>query len=85
MIALPAAFDGKSLFQWYGIKLNAIVSLLSIAMKAFVAFSLGESIGQWKWIAFSRDKRELMDFKRIDQASRGPLGSLHLIWRKEVP
>ena len=85
IVSLLAAFDGKSVFEWNGVTLNAIISILAVSMKAFLLFSVAECVGQWKWIVFSRGKRMLMDFELIDMASRGPMGALSLVWRKETP
>jgi hypothetical protein len=41
------------------------------------------AIGQAKWAAFSRHRR-LLDFERIDSASRGALGSLRLLGNTSV-
>ncbi|KAI9170741.1 hypothetical protein HJFPF1_00212 [Paramyrothecium foliicola] len=54
-------------------------------MKALMIFGISECVGQWKWILFSRKERRLMDFERIDLASRGPLGSSILVWRRATP
>jgi hypothetical protein len=78
-------FDGKSVFEWNGVTLNTIISILAVSMKAFLLFSVAECVGQWKWIVFSRTKRRLFDFELIDMASRGPLGALSLLWRKKTP
>lgn len=74
-------FDGKPVFEWNGITLNTVVSTLSTASKAALLHAIEELISQWKWILFTRKCRSLLDFERIDAASRGPMGSLVLIWR----
>ena len=81
MIVLLAVFDGRPIFDWKRVTLNAIVSVLSVSMKASLTFAVAELIGQWKWILFSRGSRRLMDFERIDLASRGPLGSSRILWK----
>ena len=80
LIILLAVYDGHEIFDWHGVTLNAIVSLLSTASKAALLFALAESVGQWKWILFSSRSRPLLDLERIDSASRGPWGSLQLLW-----
>lgn len=74
MVIVLAIFDDRLIFEWNGVTLNAIISVISVAMKSSLTFAVAELIGQWKWIIFSRDARPLMDFERIDMASRGPLG-----------
>ncbi|KAL0944712.1 uncharacterized protein CTRU02_202599 [Colletotrichum truncatum] len=79
MVILLAHFDGESVFVWEGVTLNAIVSILSVIIKAAVAFAIAECMAQWKWILFAREERPLIDFDRIDAATRGPLGSLRIL------
>ncbi|KAJ5184801.1 hypothetical protein N7491_007329 [Penicillium cf. griseofulvum] len=81
MVIVLAIFDGRPIFEWKSVTLNAIISVLSVAMKASLTFAVAELIGQWKWILFSRDERPLMDFERIDMATRGPWGSLRVLSR----
>ena len=82
---LLAVFDGGSVFEWNGVSLNTLISVLAVAMKGFLMFAVTECIGQWKWIVFAREKRTLMEFERIDLASRGPSGAASLVWRKGMP
>jgi len=83
LIVVLATQDGKPLFSWHGVTLNAIVSVLSTASKALLLLAVEDLIGQWKWILFSGQARALIDFERIDAASRGPLGSLRLMWNSK--
>jgi hypothetical protein len=81
MIALLRVFDGKKVFVWNTITLNTIVSILSLITKANLAYILAECMAQWKWLLFTDQKRPLIDFDRIDAATRGPLGSLRVLLR----
>lgn len=85
MIGLLARFNSQLVFEWNGITLNTIISILSVVMKALLLFSAAECIGQWKWILLHRTGTNLIDFERIDQASRGPLGCFNLTWRRGMP
>lgn len=80
LVGVLLGFDGKAIFTWHGVTLNAIVSLLSTASKGALLFAVAELVSQWKWILFTGRARPLMDFERIDSASRGLLGSLRLMW-----
>ncbi|KAI0440957.1 hypothetical protein F4803DRAFT_525272 [Xylaria telfairii] len=80
LVAVLATFDGEPIFDLYGVTLNAVVSILSTTSKAALLYVIGELISQWKWIIFTREERLLADFDRIDSASRGPLGSLKILW-----
>ncbi|KAI9733085.1 MAG: hypothetical protein M1834_003631 [Cirrosporium novae-zelandiae] len=81
MAILLQYFNNRPIFDWYGVTLNAIVSLLSTAYKACLVLAVVESISQWKWILFSRRQQRLIDLDIIDCSSRGPLGSMKLLWR----
>lgn len=81
LAVLLACFDDKAVFDWKGVTLNAVVSLISTASKASLLFAVSELISQWKWILFTRTSRPLIDFERVDAASRGPMGSLRLLWK----
>ncbi|KAM5351084.1 hypothetical protein ACJ41O_003807 [Fusarium nematophilum] len=80
MAVLLSRFDGKPVFAWNSVTLNAVVSILSVAIKAGLAYVTAECMAQWKWILFAREPRLLVDFDRIDNATRGPLGSLRVIF-----
>lgn len=84
LIVLLAIYDDRNLFEWKGIILNALVSVLSTASKAALLYTTSELISQWKWIVFTSTSRLLIDFQRIDAASRGPLGSSRIIWRSRA-
>ncbi|KAF5013007.1 hypothetical protein FDECE_954 [Fusarium decemcellulare] len=79
IVALLSHFNNKPVFTWNGVTLNALVSVLSVAMKASMAYVTAECMAQWKWILFTREPRLLIDFDRIDAATRGPLGSLRIL------
>src|SRR5271154_2383457 len=78
VVILLIIFDQKEIFNFYGVTLNSLVSLLSTASKAWLMVVLAETISQWKWILYSSRRRLLIDFNTIDLASRGPLGSAKL-------
>ncbi|KAM3448746.1 hypothetical protein MY3296_007554 [Beauveria thailandica] len=71
MIALLRTYDGHKIFSWNGVTLNAVVAVLSVAMKAALTSAVATCLGQWKWIIFSREECCVLDFEKIDQASRG--------------
>ncbi|KAI1817265.1 hypothetical protein GGS20DRAFT_592171 [Poronia punctata] len=81
LIVVLAVQDGKPTFTWHGVTLNTIVAILSTASKASLLFAVEDLMGQWKWILFNGQTRRLIDFEYVDDASRGPLGSLKLMWK----
>jgi hypothetical protein len=80
LIYLLRYYDQKPIFEWHGLTLNTIVSTVSTISKTLLMFSVSAGISQWKYIAFSKNKRKLIEFERLDSASRGPQGSLALLW-----
>ncbi|KAK0736240.1 hypothetical protein B0T21DRAFT_177553 [Apiosordaria backusii] len=49
-------------------------------MRAPLAFVVGSCLGHEKWIWFKKRPGKLAGFVRFDDASRGPLGSMSLLW-----
>lgn len=76
-----AHYNNQPVFDWHGVTLNAIVSLMNTISKAMLAFTLDECLGQAKWIWLSRQRQPLNDLNLIDQASRGPLGCCKILRR----
>ncbi|KAJ5377132.1 uncharacterized protein N7496_004541 [Penicillium cataractarum] len=76
------AYDNKTRPDMkYGLSLNAIISTLATASKSSLVFVVGEAIGQLKWIWLQTpSNRQLLDVQTFDSASRGPLGSLVLLF-----
>jgi hypothetical protein len=81
MLVLLVVFNGRPIFDWYNVTLNAILSALSMVIKASLVFAVAEAVGQWKWIIFSQETRALMDFERIDLVTRFPLGSVAILFK----
>ncbi|KAL8916282.1 MAG: hypothetical protein Q9172_006372 [Xanthocarpia lactea] len=77
---LLGIYDGTPVFKWHGVTLNAAIAVLAVILKGLLAFAVSEAIGQSKWIWFSRHERPLQDQALIDNASRGPLGSLQILY-----
>lgn len=84
MVGLLAAFDGKPIFNSGTITLNTLIAILSTFSKAAILSAVSFAISQSKWMVFAGDRRRLLDFDRIDAASQGPLGSLHLLFNWQV-
>lgn len=85
IIIIIGTLDQKTPTEWIGLSPNAVISILSVSFRGLIVFSISECVGQWKWILFSQSPRRLIEFERIDLASRGPLGSLEVLWRRETP
>ena len=59
---------------------NTVVSALSTLAKSSMLMVVGQGLGQLKWQHFERRPRRLFDFDVFENASRGPLGSLLLLY-----
>ncbi|KAL3254668.1 hypothetical protein ABHI18_008808 [Aspergillus niger] len=84
MLALLSVYDHHPQPSWPHISLNAVIYTLSTLSKASLIFSLGESLGQLKWVWFSQQKRPLLHLRLFDSASRGAWGSLRLVWHQRA-
>ncbi|KAL6716055.1 hypothetical protein ACLMJK_007017 [Lecanora helva] len=72
--------QGKPLPQWpFSISINSLISIYVVVLKAAILFVAAEGIGQLKWQWFQHE-RPLKDIATYDSASRGPLGSILLLW-----
>jgi hypothetical protein len=74
-------FDGQPLPRLASeITLNTILAILSTICRASFVEPAMQSIAQLKWIWYKRRPRPLRDFEIFDKASRGPGGSLQLVF-----
>ena len=84
LIAIAAvlyAFNGRTVPTWHhGITLNTIVSLLASAATFSLFVPVTAGLSQLKWLRFCR-KGPLSDFEMLENASRGPAGSIALLLR----
>lgn len=74
-------FNGKTAPQIpYGITLNTIIAILATASRSMLIYTVSTAIGQLKWCLFRGKNRVLEDVQTMDAASRGPLGSIILLF-----
>ncbi|KAK0102987.1 hypothetical protein ONS96_005600 [Cadophora gregata f. sp. sojae] len=62
------------------IALNTYISFFATISKASMIFASAESISQLKWLWFQKP-RNLHDIEIFDDASRGPMGALRLVFK----
>lgn len=73
-------YQGGSMPQWpYNLTLNSFISVFSGFSRAALLLPTAEALGQLKWNIFSRKKRAMLEFERLDMAGRGPWGALCLL------
>jgi len=61
--------------------INAVISTLGTLAKSALALGVSACLAQGKWIWFKKRQHRLRDFELLDNASRGPLGSMELLWK----
>ncbi|KAI6778012.1 uncharacterized protein J7T54_007409 [Emericellopsis cladophorae] len=82
LVIILDTYNGKRLPQWpLGLTLNTIVALLATLCRSIIILPVAEGISQFKWNWFVTGKRPIKDLLIFDQASRGPWGSLRLLFR----
>lgn len=80
IVATLQPHQGKPLPQWpYRISANTLISVYAVVLKVTILSVTAEGLGQLKWRRFQRD-RPLDDLVKYDQATRGPLGAISLLW-----
>lgn len=73
-------YDGIPLRRWpWSINLNSFISVISTISKATMMVPIVSAIGQLKWQWFLQP-RSIGDIQAFDSASRGPFGSVALIF-----
>ncbi|KAI0871872.1 hypothetical protein GGS24DRAFT_503389 [Hypoxylon argillaceum] len=81
ILGILAKFNGHALPEWpYYITLNALIALLAAVTTATMNISVQNSMSQLKWIRFNESRTRLSDMDAIDEASRGTLGSIKLLF-----
>lgn len=81
IVATIRAHENEPLPTWrYGLTVNAVISAYTIVLKAAAGLVLAEGISHLKWISVAKPQ-SLSAFVAHDEASRGPLGALKLLWR----
>jgi hypothetical protein len=74
--------DGKPQPKFsLGLTINALVELITSIAKLFLAVPIVSGLGQLKWLWFNANAQPLTDFQLYEDASRGGLGSIRLLFR----
>jgi hypothetical protein len=74
--------DGRPLNDWkLPLSPNTLIAILSTLSKSAILLVITACISQLKWIYFSQRGRRVVDFQTFDDASRGPIGAVSLVFR----
>jgi hypothetical protein len=73
--------DGQMMPEfWLGITLNTIISALATLGKGTLLITVANCLSQFKWAWFvGPGQKSLLEFQRLDEASRGMWGSIKLL------
>ncbi|KAF2133159.1 hypothetical protein P153DRAFT_353569 [Dothidotthia symphoricarpi CBS 119687] len=83
VVVVLISYQHKSLASWnfvYDITLNTLIAVLSTLSRTALLVPIASCISQLKWIHLVGAPRSLREAQVFDDASRGPWGSLVLIW-----
>ncbi|KAH8727700.1 hypothetical protein GQ44DRAFT_770257 [Phaeosphaeriaceae sp. PMI808] len=81
LVAILRYFDGYVVTKMpLKISINTLVAVIAAVIKSSLLLPVAGGISQSKWLWFSK-ARSLIDFEHFDSASRGPWGSLRLVFR----
>jgi hypothetical protein len=83
IIGVLLAYDGKSQEEWASdvLTINGLVAILATVCRGTFMTTVASILSQEKWNRFSGSTNKFEDFVLFDEASRGLLGSLRLLWR----
>lgn len=83
VVIILALSDGHPLNRWhFGISLNTVIAILATMGNALLAGPLSAALGQTKWARFRNKERPVVQFQAIEDASRGPLGSIRFLTKR---
>ncbi|KAL6696923.1 hypothetical protein J3F84DRAFT_407646 [Trichoderma pleuroticola] len=82
LVCILVRFQNRLLTEWYFfISINATVAIAITAARATLLAAISVCLSQEKWTHFTKRTHPLQDFATIDTASRGPLGSLQMLYK----
>lgn len=74
-------YQNKPVPKWpHNISVNTLNAVYAVILKTTIVVVVSAGLSQLKWTWYNKS-RPLRDIEYWDQASRGPWGSLLLIWR----
>jgi hypothetical protein len=82
LVGILARFQNRLTTEWtFFISLNAAVAIAITAARATLLAAISVCLSQDKWRHFSNKAHRLQDLDIIDRASRGPFGSIQMLFQ----
>lgn len=82
VVGILFSIHGKPLASWtLSIQPNSLIPVFVTLAKASLLFAVEACVSQLKWLHFEQATHPLDELQTFDSASRGPLGSLVLLWK----
>jgi hypothetical protein len=80
IIIVLAIYDGKPSPIVWGVTLNTMIAVAATLLRICLMVPVTDCICQLTWVWLQKGYKPLQDIIKFDMASRGPLGSLQLLW-----
>ncbi|ETS78079.1 hypothetical protein PFICI_10141 [Pestalotiopsis fici W106-1] len=81
VVVILVMMKDQPLSKWtFIMSINATVALFITASKAAAMFSVGACLAQSKWFHLAKSPKKLRDLDLFEEASRGPMGALGLLY-----
>ena len=81
LVVVLKVHQDKPIPKWpVGLTLNTIASIISTIFRSSLMISVTSALSQSGWLWYAQRPKPLRDICWFDSASRGPLGSLQLLW-----
>jgi hypothetical protein len=84
LVILLKTYENKASPEWllgsWGITLNILVSIVSVIFRSTLLIPVANGISQFAWIWYTQP-RSLQDLSYYHSASRGPFGSMILLFK----
>ncbi|KAK4123833.1 hypothetical protein N657DRAFT_656169 [Parathielavia appendiculata] len=86
IVTILLAYQDRPQSDWHGgfLSITATIAIFSTGANMAAALALGACLSQYKWLHFRKSPRKLTDLDLIEEAGRGPLGSLVLLAKRPL-
>lgn len=84
IVAILLSFQDRPKDEWHGgpLSITGAIAIFSTGANLSAALAIGACISQYKWLHFRKAPHRLADLDVLEEASRGPLGSLLLLIKR---